>query len=779
MSPEPSVFPGPACYISYAHRCDLPGVFYLFRRAFDLAALPASAVLRITGCSKYAVFVNGRLAGRGPLVSGRRCATVDAFDITPLLRPGANAVAVRLYVGLDYGRTLDFPAWVGGGFVADLLIDGVRLLATDESWRADLDRAYGLRRPRRSMWCALFEDYDARRDQPAWTEPTFDDSAWPPVRARKGGMPWVEEYEPRPEPNFVFEADSRFHVADAGLIRWRLDPEEYYWLRSDDSAYEPLAGPLPALKPGSPFASLRLDARPDAASWFRLIADEYILGRPYFDIEADPGLVLDIVWAEKKMNPDPLLSPMGRMANWARYVTRQGRQRFTFFDVHGFREIQFLLQPGAGSVRFHSIDAERQWTMRCERGEFFASQQDYARLWRAGARTAALVTTDHHSDNSFREQAPWSGDQEWTKMAVYVAEGVHPITTRQFRQFALGQARDGRFPSPYPHSMSLLRVLDAHKQAGTGLDLPDHSLGFLCSLWRHYRYSGDAALLDALWPRMVRAVEYFDSLCDSRGLLNLRRIDESWIWVDWRGLKDRSAPLNALWGAALASVAAAGRAIDRDAHSHEQRLARLRAAFIDAFWDPERNLLIDRPLHRPELGENVSQLTQAIAACFGLLPDTCDRARLGADLTALDGRLGTATPPMQGFVLSALEPLGVEERIHHLLARQWLNPHILDFGTLPEFWADNAGAIQSLCQGGGPMISWALTHYVLGIRPLAPGFSRFAVKPVPGPLNWASGKCPTPHGSISLSWRCEAGRRALTLKAPPGTVAERAPDWPA
>ncbi len=778
MSAEHPPFPGEAACISYAHRCDLPGLFYLFRRTFDLADVPRAAVLRIAGDSRYEVFINGSRAGRGPLVSGRRCATFDAFDATSRLRPGPNVVAVRLYVSLHRDRTLDPPAWAGAGFVADLVADGARLFVTDEAWRGELDRAYGFRRPRRSMWCALFEDYDARRELPGWTDPPFDDSAWPPVRARKGGMPWIETYEPRPKPDFVFERDGRFRFAAAGTLRWRMDPEEYYWVRSDDSAYEALGDTLPGATPGSPFAPLSLAAQPDRASWFRLIAEEYILGRPSFEIEGDEGLTLDIVWAEKKMNADPLLSPMGRMANWARYVTARGRRRFTFFDLHGFREIQFLLHPGRGVVRFHGIEAERQWTMRCERGHFEASQADYGRLWRAGARTAALVTTDHHSDNSFREQAPWSGDQEWTKMAVYVSEGVHPITSRQFRHFARGQARDGRFPSPYPHNMSLLRALDAHRQAGTGLDLPDHSLGFLCSLARHYRYSGDRALIEVLWPAAVRAIEYFDALCDERGLLDLRRMDESWIWVDWRGLKDRSAPLNALWGAALASVSELARALDRDAAPWEQRLRRLRAAFTAAFWDGRRNLFVDRPLHRPELGENLSQLTQAIAVVAGLLPAECDRARLAADLTALDGRLGTATPPMQGFVLSALEPLDAEERLHVLLARQWLNPHILDFGTLPEFWADNAGVVQSLCQGGGPMVSWALTHYVLGLRPIAPGFRRFAVKPVPGPLTWARGECPTPAGIITVEWRCDPARR-LVLRAPAGLTPEIAPGWQA
>jgi len=214
-------------------------------------------------------------------------------------------------------------------------------------------------------------------------------------------------------------------------------------------------------------------------------------------------------------------------------------------------------------------------------------------------------------------------------------------------------------------------------------------------------------------------------------------------------------------------------ALGHDPSNYRGLQKRAKAAFIRRFWDGAQNLFVDRPLHRPELGENLSQLTQAIAACFDLLPETCDRARLAADLTALDGRIGIATPPMQGFVFSSLEKLGADDRIHAVLARQWFYPEMLDQGTLPEFWPNSGQVMQSFCQGGGPMISWALTYYVLGIRPTAPGFRRFAVKPTPGELAFARGVCPTPHGPIAVEWRRQPdGRLDLAVQAPDACVRE-------
>lgn len=47
----------------------------------------------------------------------------------------------------------------------------------------------------------------------------------------------------------------------------------------------------------------------------------------------------------------------------------------------------------------------------------------------------------------------------------------------------------------------------------------------------------------------------------------------------------------------------------------------------------------------------------------------------------------------------------------------------------------------------------ALTNYILGVKPTAPGFSQWTIKPIPaGGVTWANGQVPTPWGAIDVSW---------------------------
>src|ERR1043166_7687177 len=63
----------------------------------------------------------------------------------------------------------------------------------------------------------------------------------------------------------------------------------------------------------------------------------------------------------------------------------------------------------------------------------------------------------------------------------------------------------------------------------------------------------------------------------------------------------------------------------------------------------------------------------------------------------------------------------------------------------------------------------ALTEYVLGVIPTAPGFAEFTVRPHVGDLKWAYGTVPTPHGPIRVSWQVDDGRLQLDVRAPAGT----------
>jgi alpha-L-rhamnosidase len=69
--------------------------------------------------------------------------------------------------------------------------------------------------------------------------------------------------------------------------------------------------------------------------------------------------------------------------------------------------------------------------------------------------------------------------------------------------------------------------------------------------------------------------------------------------------------------------------------------------------------------------------------------------------------------------------------------------------------------------GGGPVP--ALSGYILGIRPTAPGYRHWIIAPQPGDLHYAQGQAPTPHGPIDSRWRRGGHFFKLTIAAPRGT----------
>src|SRR4051812_31698630 len=74
----------------------------------------------------------------------------------------------------------------------------------------------------------------------------------------------------------------------------------------------------------------------------------------------------------------------------------------------------------------------------------------------------------------------------------------------------------------------------------------------------------------------------------------------------------------------------------------------------------------------------------------------------------------------------------------------------------------------SLAHGwaGGPVP--ALSGYVLGIRPVTPGFATWVVEPQVGDLRFAQGQAPTPHGPVVSRWERGEGSFSLTAGGPAG-----------
>ena len=60
-----------------------------------------------------------------------------------------------------------------------------------------------------------------------------------------------------------------------------------------------------------------------------------------------------------------------------------------------------------------------------------------------------------------------------------------------------------------------------------------------------------------------------------------------------------------------------------------------------------------------------------------------------------------------------------------------------------------------------------ISRFVLGVRPLEPGFRKVLIHPQPGPLTEVAGSVPTPHGPISVSLsRTPSGQQKLEVRIP-------------
>ena len=63
----------------------------------------------------------------------------------------------------------------------------------------------------------------------------------------------------------------------------------------------------------------------------------------------------------------------------------------------------------------------------------------------------------------------------------------------------------------------------------------------------------------------------------------------------------------------------------------------------------------------------------------------------------------------------------------------------------------------------------ALSKYVLGVRPVEPGYKKWLIEPQIGDLTWAAGTAPTPYGPIAVAWQKTSQGFRLEINVPAET----------
>ena len=185
----------------------------LFRRAFELpstfqrtgtSVVPVfaqRAKVLVSADDYYKLYVNGVFAGQGPAAGVPSHTYRNEIDVSALLKPGRNVLAVHTYY-----QGLVNRVWVSGdnrhGLILDLVVDGRTVVSSDASFRVARHDAYS------SMGTAgystqFLERYDAGAREVGFERPDFDDSGWAPAVVHPCGGDYT--LFPQPTPMLTFE----------------------------------------------------------------------------------------------------------------------------------------------------------------------------------------------------------------------------------------------------------------------------------------------------------------------------------------------------------------------------------------------------------------------------------------------------------------------------------------------------------------------------------------------------------------------------------------------
>ncbi len=712
----------------------------MLRRAFRLTKAIQSARAYATSHGVYELHLNGARVGDEVLTPGWTSYATrlqyQTYDLTTLLRRGDNAISVLLGNGW-YRGNIGFSKRrnVYGDRLALLLqvdvtyADGSReTIGSDGQWKASVGPI---------VMSEIYhgETYDARLEKNGWTEATFNDRDWMPVRAVQ-------------------------HAKDVLIA--------------------PAGPPIRRMNELKPVAILRtpagqhvVDMGQNMVGWVRL------------RVQGTAGTVVTLTHAEVLDKQGNFYTTNLRAAAQAIKYTLKGggvetyEPRFTF---QGFRYVAVDGYPG--ELTTDSLTGIVVHSAMAASGDFSAShailnQLQHNIVWGQKGNFLDVPTDCPQRD----ERLGWTGDaQAFARTAAFNMD-VAGFFTKWLKDLEADQYKSGAVPHVIPDVLTLPAGAassgQAFRQQAGAAGWADAAV---IIPWTMFLTYGDTRVLQEQYGSMTRWVEYMR-----------QRAGDDHIWDgdfhfgDWLAFATTRADYpGATTGKDLIATAFFAHSTDllariarvlgkkEDAAQYDALLDRIRTAFVREFMTPAARV-----------GEG-TQTAYVLALHFDLLPPDM-REKAAAHLVRdvrqrqhlTTGFLGTP------YLLHVLTRYGFLDEAYMLLEREqypsWLYPITKGATTIWERWDgikpdgsfQDAGMNSFNHYAYGAVGDW-MYRVMAGIEidPAAPGYRHILIQPRPGGKTTKVGaRHDTPYGTVASAWTVEGGRFELIVQVPPNTRA--------
>lgn len=703
-----------------------------FRKTADLPNRPiARATVYVTSVHKYELFINGQLVGKGPAYSYPQYQYYNGFDVTTLVKPGANLFAVfNHWFGGGQGRAVSARGVLMKTVVH--YVDGTSVIVgTDGSWKQLQAPQWvlGQRGRNPGEGVGFIERIDGRKLISNWNQPAFDDSSWQPVEVigAQPVAPWVNA--PQPDYTRIVEEEiAPASVKSIGANTYLVDLGKVY------------AGtPRIAFKGGEPGQLVTM-------------MGGYMLGA------------------------DGRVDPTKNQACNLSYFAELSGGAFTYAPAEymGMRYFQIENSPvpiTAENFKF----VVRHSRMGDIATSFESPNASLNAVWEFMKRSILISAHEEFVDTPSREKGGFLGDGAIVSTVAMPVYHERLLSQRQLHEFIASkdqfwntEANRGRINAVYPSNDG-------------GRDIPDYTEAFLVWVWDYYMETGDLPFLRAQYPHLKSVADYvYRSRNATTGLITdlpggsgayARGI------IDWPasmryGYDMRTAGRTVINHWAYADFEVMARIADVTGNTADRDLYRIRASelktAINARLLNADGVYVDGIYADEKPSTNVSQHSNMFPLALGIVPDA-QRASVIAKVKELKMRVGMVTVL---FLVRGIGEAGEGEHLIDLFTNSdweagWARSLALGATATWESWISNTDG-NSQSHGWGAAGLDGYVRYILGVKPVKAGYEEIAIKPLSfgAKLPSAKGTIATDRGPISVAWNRSDARYTMNVTLP-------------